>query len=279
MPLKLLNGKKLAVAISVDFDAQSIWMSAKHASPSYLSRGEFGAEVGIPRLLNLLRKYSIKATFFIPVHTMLTFPKQLEMILKEEHEIAAHGVVHERIRGLSLFKERKLIETQIEQHQRVLGLPPRGYRSPAWDFTAHTLTLLEEYGFAWDSSLMGRDFQPYHPRPVMIDAKNGNKFGYPSRILEFPVSWYLDDFPFVEYFPAGGLFGATSAQMLFERWKDAFDYAYNNVPNGVYILTVHPQSIGRAQHIMMFERLIQHIASNKGVWFTSLSEIYDCWGD
>ncbi len=277
MSLKLPEGKKIAVALCADFDAMSLWMADNQTSPGALSRGEFGAEVGIYRVLELFRKYHVKGTFCTPAHTMLTYPKQVEAILKNGHEIGAHGVYHEKILALEPARERELMEMQLEHHQKVVGRRPRGYRSPSWDFSSITLSLLEEFGFEWDSSLMGRDFEPYHTRPIFIDYEKGNRFGPPSRILEIPVSWYLDDFPFLELYTAVGLPGATSPNMLFERWKDAFDYAYENIPNGVYVLTVHPQTIGRAQNIMMFERLIQYIHSKDGVWFASLSDVFDCW--
>jgi peptidoglycan-N-acetylglucosamine deacetylase len=279
MPLKLPEGKRFAVALGADFDAQSLWMADNNISPGFLSRGEFGAEVGLPRLLELFRRYEVKATFSTPTHTMLTFPKHVEAILKDNHEIAAHGVYHEKILTLEPERERELMAFQVEKHQRILGRRPRGYRSPSWDFSKITLSLLEEYGFDWDSSLMGRDFEPYHPRPVSVDYENGNTFGPPSRILEFPVSWYLDDFPFVEFYPSVGLPGATSAQMLFDRWKDTFDYGLSHVPNGVFTLTVHPQTIGRAQNIMMFERLIKYMHEHDEVWFASISDIFDCWNE
>jgi len=277
MSLKLPAGKKFAVALGADFDAQSLWMADNNISPSFLSRGEFGAEVGLPRLLELFRRYEVKATFSTPTHTMLTFPKQVEAILKAGHEIGAHGVYHEKILTLTPERERELMALQLEQHQRLIGKKPRGYRSPSWDFSKITLELLEENGFEWDSSLMGRDFEPYHPRPVTVDYENGNTFGPASRILEIPVTWYLDDFPFVELYPAVGLPGSTSPQMLFDRWKDTFDYGLANVPNGVFTLTVHPQTIGRAQNIMMFERLVSYMREQDGVWFASLSDVYDCW--
>ena len=279
MTLKLPKGKTLAIGLGADFDAQSLWMADKQTSPGALSRGEFGAEVGVPRVLDLFRRYEIRVTFCTPSHSLLTFPKQIEMILKDGHEIAAHGVFHEKILTLEPARERELMEMQLEHHQRVVGRRPRGYRSPSWDFSDITLALLEEFKFEWDSSLMGRDFEPYHPRPVTVDYERGNTFGPASRILEFPVSWYLDDFPFVEFYPAVGLPGASSAQMLFERWKDAFDYALNNVKNGIFILTVHPQTIGRAPNLMMYEKLIQHMHAHHEVWFASLSEIFDCWSE
>lgn len=277
MPLQLPPGKRLAVALSADFDAQSLWMAAGLTSPAYLSRGEFGAFVGLPRVLDLFGRHGIRATFCTPGHSLVTFPAQIEAILADGHEIAAHGCYHEQVPTLDAAMERHLMERQLEQHERIVGRRPRGYRSPSWDFSEATLPLLEEFGFEWDSSLMGRDFEPYHPRPVSIDFEQGNTFGPMSQILEIPVSWYLDDFPFVEFVPSINLVGATPASALLERWVAAFDFALERVPNGVYALTVHPQTIGRAQHLVMFEQLIEHMRGREEVWFASLSDVYDCW--
>jgi len=277
MTLRLPPGKRLAVALAADFDAQSLWMTAGLTSPAYLSRGEFGALVGLPRVLDLLRDRGIRATFCTPGHSLVTFPDQIDSILADGHEIAAHGAYHEQIPSLAPARERELMEHQLEQHLRIVGRRPRGYRSPSWDFSEATLTILEDFGFDWDSSLMGHDFQPYHPRPVTIDFELGNTFGPPSSILEIPVSWYLDDFPFVEFAPSLGLTSATSALDLQDRWLTAFRFALDRVPDGVYALTVHPQTIGRAHHMIMFERLIDEIQQHDDVWFASLSEVYDCW--
>ena len=277
MPLQLPAGKRLAIALSVDFDAQSLWVAAGLTSPAYLSRGEFGAAIGLPRVLSLLDEYAVHATFPTPGHSILTYPSQVEAIQAAGHEIAAHGAFHEQVPLLNAPEERRLMELQLGQHERVLGKRPRGYRSPSWDFTDATLAVLEEYGFDWDSSLMGRDFEPYHPRPVRVDAEAGNSFGPPSPILEFPVSWYLDDFPFLEFVPSLNLLGATSASALYERWAAAFDFAMAHVESGVFTLTVHPQTIGRAQNLVVLERLMQHMTSQAGAWFAPLSDIYACW--
>lgn len=279
MPLNLPEGKKLAVNIGADFDAHALWMGGFNlTSPSYLSRGEFGAEVGVPRLLKLFARYDIKGTWCTPTHTMSTFPKAFGSIVDAGHEIAAHGCYHETVPSLDADQERRLMELAVKQHEKHVGVRPRGYRSPAWDFSEVTMSILEDNGFEWDSSLMGRDFQPYHPRPVTLDWENGNTFGEPTHILEFPVSWFLDDFPAAEY--VGGINqGLSSTEVIFQRWKDHFDYAYENEPGGLMALTVHPQTIGRAHHIMMLERLIEYMAGHEGTWFASLSEIYDTWTD
>jgi peptidoglycan/xylan/chitin deacetylase (PgdA/CDA1 family) len=279
MPLNLPAGKTLAINIGSDFDAHSVWMGTFGLnSPSYLSRGEFGAEVGVPRLLDLFDRYAISATWCTPTHSMQTFPEAFRSILDAGHEIAAHGCYHESIPTLDLDRERFLMEKLLAFHDKCVGKRPRGYRSPAWDFSEHTLSILEEFGFEWDSSLMGRDFEPYHPRTVYLNLEEGNTFGEPTPVLEFPVSWFLDDFPVAEFIP-GVQPGLGSSDVMFQRFKDHFDYAYNNVQSGVMAITVHPQTIGRAHNILGFEKLIDYMTSFPGVWFATLSEIFDTWSE
>ncbi|MCA4134814.1 polysaccharide deacetylase [Arthrobacter sp. M4] len=279
MALKLPEGKRLAVSISADFDAHSVWMgSFGSTSPTVLSRGEFGAEVGVPRLLETFQRYGIQTTWCIPTHTLQTFPKQCHAIAEHGHEIAAHGVYHEYIPKLEPAEERRLMELQIGQHERLLGRRPNGYRSPAWDFSDSTLGLLEEFDFVWDSSLMGRDFEPYRPRPVISQSREeGNVFGDPSPVLEIPVSWYLDDFPPLENLPRS--VGMASTRDVLARWTDLFDFAYQRVPNGVFALTLHPQTIGRGHHLLMLEQFLDHVTSHDGVWLTTISDIAASWRD
>jgi peptidoglycan/xylan/chitin deacetylase (PgdA/CDA1 family) len=167
---------------------------------------------------------------------------------------------------------------QLADHEQFVGRRPTGYRSPAWDFSDATLGLLEEFGFVWDSSLMGRDFEAYRPRPVVtIDRELGNTFGDPSPLIELPVSWFLDDFPALENLPRSPSMGSTD--VLFSRWKDHFDFAYERVPGGVFVLTVHPQTIARAHAFMMFERFVDYVAGHDGVWLATLGEIAATYHD
>jgi peptidoglycan-N-acetylglucosamine deacetylase len=280
MPLKLPPGKKIAVNIGVDFDAQSVWMTSFGLnSPGYLSRGEYGAVVAAPRLLAELKRFDIKSTWFTPTHTMQTFPAQFEQVLAQGHEIGAHGCVHEKVGGMEAAAERALMEKQLALHEQIVGKRPRGYRSPSWDLTENTLGILEDNGFEWDSSLMGRDFEPYRPCNVTIRADGGNVFGPPStKILEMPVSWLLDDFPVIEYVPRMNP-GMSPPDVIRQRWMDHFDYAYDEVPNAAVFFTLHPQSIGKAPYIRMLRRLLEDISARSGVWFATMSEIHDCWED
>lgn len=279
MPLKLPQGKRLAVSLSPDFDAQSVWMGTfRSTSQTALSRGEFGALVGAPRLLDTFRRYGITTTWCVPTHTIQTFRASVDAILEDGHEIGAHGVYHEYVPALELDEERRLLELQLRQHQELLGARPRGYRSPALDVTDHTLDLLAEFGFDWDSSLMGRDFEPYRPRVVVeLDQEKGNTFGPESSVLEFPVSWFLDDFPELESFKGNALMQGN--EVVLARWRDSFDFAYTRCPGGAMVWTLHPQTIGRSHNLLMLEKFLDYVTSFEDVWFPTLSQLFECWED
>ena len=281
--VKVQPDKKVAVSIGVDFDAMSIWDGAFHMlTPAYLARGEFGAEVGAQRLLKLFEKHQIKTTWCIPGHTVDTFPEPCRDVLAAGHEIAHHGYVHENPTVVDKETERQVLQRGLAALARI-GVKPRGYRSPFWDFSPDTLDLLEELGFDWDSSLMANDLHPYYPRRVIRPttvqhgenriADAASVFGKPSRVLEIPPSWYLTDFPLEEYI-TGIQHGMQSATHFEERWRAIFDYAANEEAGCSYALTIHPQTSGRPHMIQMVDRLIAYLKDH-GAAFLTLSEIAD----
>lgn len=265
------EGKKVAVCLGFDFDGQAIWDGSFNLiSPAYMSRGEFGAEVGAPRILRLLAKYNVKATWFIPGHTADTFPEICKKVLEAGHEIGCHGYNHSNPTNQSLEEEKKVMEISLAALAR-LGVPkPKTYRSPYWDFSPNTMKILEENGFLYDSSLMGNDFHPYLVRPVEVHSDSANIFGKPGAVIELPVSWYLDDWPQTEYL-TGGQEGQRPVNDIYDRWVALFDYAATE-EGSCYILTMHPQTTGRAHMTMMLERLIQHMQAN-GAWFCTCAEM------
>lgn len=272
--IRLPEGKKVAVSLGMDFDAQAIWDgSFSLLSPAYMSRGEFGAEVAAGRILDLLDKYDLKITWFVPGHTADTFPDICKEILRRGHEIGHHGYVHENPTNLPYDQEKKVMEMGLESLAKIGAPKPTVYRSPYWDFSPNTLRILEEYGFKYDSSLMGNDLFPYYPRPVECHSDSANIFGEPSKILELPVSWFLDDWPQTEYL-TGGQEGQRPAKDIYDRWTSIFDYAHDKLDGACYMLTCHPQTTGRAYMIQMYEELIQYFM-RKDAWFATASEVGD----
>ncbi len=270
--LILPEGKKLGLSLTFDFDSASVWMeSFGKKSPVYVSRGEYGSVVGVPRILALLDKYNLKTTFFVPGHTADTYPEAVKEIIAHGHEIGHHGYVHEDPTDLSLEQEEAILVKGFEALDK-LGVRPIGYRSPGFDFSPYTLMLLEKYGIKYDSSLMGNDFYPYHPRPCHVNFDQANMFDEPSSLIEMPCSWFLDDWPHAEFVMTRS--GMKPASQIYEIWKDTLDYGLNNLENGVLNIAMHPQVSGRPHMITMLERFIDYALEN-GCWIAPFNELIE----
>jgi peptidoglycan-N-acetylglucosamine deacetylase len=276
-----MTDPRATVCLTFDFDAISIWIGPLGAtSPSMISRGEFGA-VGVARILRLLAGRGIRATFFVTGHTAETYPESLRAIVAAGHEVGHHGYLHENPCALgSREEEERVLVRGLAALDRVGGVRPVGYRSPAWDNSPHTVELLLEHRFRYESSLMGKDFEPYWCRVGDVIQQDGPYlFGREVDLVELPVSWILDDWPHFEYLSLGGRIspGLSAPSKVEEIWRGEFDFLYRDVPGGVYTLTMHPQVIGRGHRLLMLERLIDHIAAHDGVRFTTLAEAADAW--
>ena len=272
--------KDITVCLSYDFDAMSLWIANfRTESPNALSRGEFG-QIGAQRLLDLLGEYCIKATWFIPGHTIEAFPVECQRIVKEGHEVGHHGYCHENPRRLELEKERVILERGIALIKDLTGNAPQGYRSPAGSFSSNTLRLLIDYRFVYDSSMLANDFTPYYCRDgikASIDAPYD--FGKSVDLVEMPFSWNLDDFPFFEYTSSrhGISPGLADPARVYDVWAGDFEYLYTKLGKGVFILTMHPQVIGRGHRLLMLERFIKHLNSHEGVTFSTMGEFVRRW--
>ncbi len=148
------------IALTFDFDALIVWFGYPNTTPAMLARGEYGVRVGIPRVLDLLHAHDLPATFFIPGHTIDSFPASVAAILEAGHEVAHHSYAHLDPSTQTPDEERRDLERALDALERI-GVKPLGYRSPSADMSEATLSLLEAYGFRYDSSLMADDFRPY----------------------------------------------------------------------------------------------------------------------
>jgi len=272
-----MSKKDVHVALTFDYDAYSVWIGSVGAtSPSMISRGEFGP-IAVRRILPLLQERKIKGTFFIPGHTVLAFPKTVEDIAADGHEIGHHGWVHENPVSTTADEERWIMDKGLEAIDKVVGQRPVGYRSPAWDNSPRTVQLLLEYGFKYESSLMGNEYDAYWCRVGDEWSKTDPwKFGKPVDLVELPVSWMLDDFPHFEVI-LGMNPGYTSPRAVLQMWIDEFDYLYDRIGKGLFNLTMHPQTIGRGSRMLILEGLIDHIQGKSGVTFGTLAEYAAKW--
>lgn len=246
------------VCLSFDFDAMAVWLAYEKPTQAMLYRGEYGARVGVPRILDFLDAHDLKATFFVPGHTVDSFPRETEAILEHAHEVAHHSYAHIDPSGQAPGEERADMERAWKTLERI-GVTPLGFRSPSADLSPVTLELVEELGFLYDSSLMTDDYRPFHPR-IGDRVARGEPLerGRESRLWELPMCFELDDWPHFQFnFEPYRKGGATPSQVL-EIWVGEFDWMNEHVDGGILTVCMHPQVIGRGHRMAMLERFVEH---------------------
>jgi peptidoglycan/xylan/chitin deacetylase (PgdA/CDA1 family) len=281
--------KEIHCAFGVDVDAVAGWLGSYGGedSPLDISRGMFAGEVGTPRLLELFRRHDIRTTWFIPGHSVETFPEQTRMVVEAGHEIGVHGYSHENPIAMTRAQEEAVLTHCIDLVETASGQRPTGYVAPWWEFSPVTNELLLENGIKYDHSLMHRDFTPYYIRVgdswTKIDYSQPAESwmkplvrGEETDLIEVPASWYLDDLPPMMFIKASpNSHGFVSPRHLEELWRDQFDWVHRELDYGVVGFTIHPDVSGRAQNLLMLERLIEHINAHDGVRWSTFDEIAD----
>jgi len=268
-------GPRLTVALTFDHDAIASEVD-RGDGPAAVSRGEFGPRVGVPRVLALLEREAIPSTWFVPGHTIATFPDSVASVVAAGHEIGCHGWTHEDLATLSAAAERDVMERSVEAVAQVSGVRPRGLRAPYWSLSDQTLDLAVELGFTYDSSLMADDVRLYRVRRGDVHDRVASRFGAAGPLVEVPIGWALDDWPHFE--PGAKGVGPMSAPSKVEEiWTGELRHAWEREPGGVLTITMHPEAIGRGHRILMLERFIATAKSLDGVVFERLDTVVERW--
>jgi peptidoglycan-N-acetylglucosamine deacetylase len=258
------------VCITFDFDAMSGMIARGLTTPTPVSRGEFGA-VAVPRILELLRKHEVSSTWFIPGFTLETYPAQCASVLEAGHEIAHHGWTHMPPNDMSAEQEEAGLVRANEQIRKLSGQFARGYRSPSWDLSPHSIGLLLKYGFLYDTSMMGDDYTPYRVRQGdVVTLEQPMVFGAATKLLELPISWTLDDFPHFEFLrtKTSLMPGLMNANSVLDNWLNDYLYLKENFDWGVVTYTFHPFVIGRGHRMMVLDKLLDRIRREGGEFVT-----------
>lgn len=281
--------KEILCAFGIDVDAVAGWLGsyAGEDSPDDISRGLFAGEVGSMRLLKLFERLDVKTTWFIPGHSVETFPEQMKAVVDMGHEVGMHGYSHENPIAMTPEQEEAVMDKCIDVITKLSGKRPTGYVAPWWEFSPVSNELLLKKGIKYDHSLMHNDFSPYYVRVgdswTKIDySKKPEEWmkplqrGQETDLIEIPASWYLDDLPPMMFIKkAPNSHGFVNPRHLEEIWRDQFDWVYREMDYGVFTMTIHPDVSGRPQVLMMLERLYNHMISHPGVKFLTFDEIAD----
>jgi peptidoglycan/xylan/chitin deacetylase (PgdA/CDA1 family) len=252
------GGARCAVAFTFDFDAEEVWIAgdpANAAKPGVLSQGTYGAKVAVPLILALLERRGLRATFFVVGRVAERYPERVGEIVAAGHELGHHGYTHTPPAELSREEE----EAELVRARGVLegfGANVEGYRSPSWDFSPHTLELLEQHGFRYSSNYMD-DLAPY--------VHTG------TSIVELPVQWILDDAAHWWFGPAEWVKKISTAAEVRAIWEEELlgirDYG------GCCVLTMHPQIVGRPSRLAFLDAFIGFVQGLEDVWVAPCREI------
>ena len=257
------EGTRCAASLTFDVDGEAGVLQVNPGSSnslSALSWARYGPKVGCDRILNLLRDREVKATFFFPGYTAELYPKLVERVFAEGHEVGVHGYLHEKVSDLTSEQEEEVLVRTIDILTNITGHRPVGYRAPLWDLNLDSPELLARHGLLYDSSLMEDD------KPYFLSTTT-------KPLVELPVHWTNDDWEQFAYLldPAIGSGVIETCEKAHQLWKEEFDGMYRY--GGAFILTMHPEITGRPARVMWLERLIDHIQSHEGVWLTTCEEI------
>lgn len=249
------NGARVAVLLSFDADNETISLRFGEPTVGHLSQMQYGARIGLDRILTLIDAKRIPATFFIPSVSLAITPEMATKIKKSgRHEFGVHGWIHEMNMTLPDSAERALLARAVAELTRLTGVKPTGYRAPSWNFSPNTLSILRDMGFRYESSLMADD-SPYEL------LQNGQ----PTGLVEIPVEWINDDAPLFD--PRGANY--MNPRDVAKVWMDEFDRAYAD--GTMFVLTMHPHVIGHRSRFVALELLIAHIEKKPAgtVWWAT----------
>ncbi len=267
--MKLPQGKQCAAFITIDLAAEFFWISlderARHM-PKTLSLGQYGMTHGLPRMLELLDEFGIKATFFVPGKTAETYPAAIQEIADKGHEIACHGYEYENFSLLSYEEQAERIEKAVAAIENACGKKPLGFRAPIGDLMLKTLDIVRQHGMLYSSDLFDDD------RPYFMKVNDQG-----DEILQIPMQWANFDLPYFAFnyrpaFPFGQGRVANYSNVL-SNWKDEFTGHYNH--HLCYTLQLDTQTSGSPGRSAMVKEFFQYMTDHEGVWFATGSQLYE----
>ncbi|MFD1040027.1 polysaccharide deacetylase [Virgibacillus byunsanensis] len=261
-PIQWPNEAKCAVAITFDMDTDSPLHLAlpnrayRHVSAQSLFRYD---EVAVPRILKMYREFNMRQTFFIPAWCIEKYPKTVEQIVEDGHEIAHHGYLHEHPNELTKEEEEYWFTKSIEVIKDFTGQRPRGFRAPLYNYSENSTDLLAQEGFLYDSSLMADDV------PYLLESKNG-------KVIELPTHWAVDDWPqYAHFSELDYIMPIQSPQSAMEVFMSEFEAAYEF--GGMFIPVWHPFVTGRLSRLRSVYRMLETMHERGDVWFATMEDI------
>jgi peptidoglycan/xylan/chitin deacetylase (PgdA/CDA1 family) len=256
------DGHRIAVCLTWDVDAESPiytrYPERAREQLSELHQRRFGPQLGVPRIFDLLQRYSLPATFYVPSYVAMMFPKLVKRLVAENYPIGLHGHLHESLDTLDERAEIEVLQTSKAILGEICGYEPTLYRSPSWELNRRSPEILVRHGVRSDSSLMDDEV------PYALETPAGP-------LIEVPIQWALDDAEFWMHSRVNRDKALAHPDTAYAFWRGEFDGMYRD--GACYVLTLHPFISGRHALMKPIERLIKYISGFPGVWWTTVEAV------
>jgi peptidoglycan/xylan/chitin deacetylase (PgdA/CDA1 family) len=255
------NGKRIAIAVTSPFEtwadgtAPQYTVHATNLRPGQIDYAgkkwsEYGGNVGVWRILGLLDRCKIPATFAMNARCAELYPDAAAAILRAGHEIAAHGYTQDQLQVyMTPEEERTAIRRSLDVIESTTGARPRGWYSPVLSFTEHTHGIAASEGLLYHGDAADFDL------PLLTEA--GGK-----PIVAFPATDFSDNRVL-----------RASPRVLLDVYKDTFDYLYRNEPLAMLGIAIHCHAGGRAPIAAMFEQIFEYFGGFSDVWFARAVDV------
>jgi peptidoglycan/xylan/chitin deacetylase (PgdA/CDA1 family) len=257
------DGKRSALLLTYDMDADSSWISRGLDEPVARSGGQFEVNVGTPCILELMKWFGLKSTFFTPGWIAEQYPKMVEAVIKDGHEIGLHGYLHEPPPKLNEAEEIEAVRRGSAALEAMTGKKPIGYRSPIWQFSPNTVRILHDAGFKYTSDFMH----------TMLPTWNEVR-GAAVDMINLPGSWVLDDAVYFQFHITIRTAMRRAADVL-EIYKEEFRAVH--AVGGLFTLVMHPQLSGRPSRVLMLKEFMDYVKGFDDVWLPSPIDVVEYW--
>ena len=235
------------------------WPGQRHMSIESIY--EYGARVGVWRVLDLFQKKNIPLTLFAVAMALDRNPSVVDAVLESGHEICSHGYRWIDYHDVPIDIEREHLYKAIETIKRLTGERPLGWYTGRNSENTRKL-VVEEGGFLYDSDAYNDDL-PYW---VSMLGK---------RHLVVPYTLDANDMRFAT------AQGFNSGEQFFVYLRDSFDTLYRESSDTPRMMSVglHCRLIGRPGRIRSIERFIDHVQKHENVWMCRRVDIARHWYD
>lgn len=260
-----------AVCLAFDLDGPTGDAMLDHSlrdNPGYFTQGAYGPWRALPRLLGLLEKYALTATFFVPTWVVAHWPERVAAIVAAGHELAYHGHRHEVFFDCDHDEQLAIMSRSREIFRREFGITPRGFRTPSGDWHPQTAALLHAFGVVYSSSMRGDDRPYFHT----------DSAGRPA-LVEIPGRWDMDDYTALAYFEDPdfpvGLDRIAPYAAVADNWCQEFE-GYRRA--GLCWTTIlHPKVCAKPGRLSILDALFARIRCYDDVWIATCGAIADWW--